>query len=77
MDMKAAGARLRKLRGDIPVRVAAAQLDISSSALICYEHGTKIPRDDVKEKLADFYGTTVPHIFWPECLLKVNTGGGR
>lgn len=61
-----AGARLRELRGGRTQQEVAAELGISKSALAMYEQDKRTPRDEVKIKLARFYGKTVQFIFYPE-----------
>lgn len=56
--------RLKKLRGDIPREKVCVDLGISFSALQSYETGTRIPKDETKIKLADYYGVTVQSIFF-------------
>lgn len=56
--------RLRKARGDIPREVVATACGISLSAISMYENGERVPRDEIKVKLADFYNTTVQALFF-------------
>ena len=58
------GARLRSLRGDIPRAVVAEAVGVSISALQMYENGARVPRDQTKRALADYYHTTVEAIFF-------------
>lgn len=60
------GQKLKDLRGDRSRDSVAAAVGISSSALGMYENNLRIPRDDIKKKLADFYGVTVQHLFFTE-----------
>jgi len=56
--------KLKELRGDKnPIEVAEA-LKISSRALSSYELGERIPRDEVKKRIADYYHLTVQEIFF-------------
>ena len=41
----------------------AANLGISVSALTMYENGARIPRDEMKIKIAAYYGKSVQEIF--------------
>lgn len=61
-----AGQKLKDLRGDRSRDSVAAAVGISSSALGMYENNLRIPRDDIKKKLADYYGVTVQHLFFTE-----------
>lgn len=58
--------RLTKLRGSTPREEVATKLDISVSALQMYENGQRIPRDDIKMKIAAYYGKTVQEIFFDD-----------
>ena len=58
------GARLRSLRGETPRAVVADAVGVSVSALQMYENGARIPRDQTKMALADYYHTTVAAIFF-------------
>lgn len=58
------GKKLLKLRGDNTQEAVAKALGISISALGSYERGERIPRDDVKLRIAKFYGQTVQEIFF-------------
>jgi transcriptional regulator with XRE-family HTH domain len=44
----------------------AAAVNVSKSAIEMYECGARMPRDDVKEKMALFFGTTVGALFFGE-----------
>ncbi len=56
--------RLVQARGDKRREEVAASVGISVSALSMYENGYRVPRDDVKIRLADFYKTTVQALFF-------------
>lgn len=58
------GERLRKLRGDKTQATVARELMISDSALSAYETDERVPRDDVKARIAEYYDTTVQEIFF-------------
>ena len=63
MDKKSIAQRLLKLRGTTPRRQVATACNIKVSALTNYELGIRIPRDDVKKRLAAYYGESVESIF--------------
>ena len=65
MEMTA-GEKLRELRGDKSQEEVARAVMISDSALSFYENGDRTPRDDVKKRLAEYYGKTVGEIFFNE-----------
>jgi len=58
------GETLKKLRGSRTQAEVAKALGISISALSMYENGERIPRDEVKKRVAEYYGRTVQHIFF-------------
>lgn len=64
MDAILIGKRLRDLRGDSTQNETAKALGISISALAMYENGNRIPRDEIKLKIAKHYGKTVEEIFF-------------
>ena len=65
MDRKETIAeRLRKARGDTAREVVATACGISLSALSMYENGERVPRDEIKVRLAKFYKTTVQALFF-------------
>ena len=64
MDAKKIGKRLRLLRGTRPGREVCQALNISRSALSMYEQGQRIPKDDIKTKLAKYYNKSVQEIFF-------------
>ena len=64
MNPKKIGAKLRKLRGNISLETVANAVGISRSALVMYERGERIPRDEIKIKLAKYYDATVADLFF-------------
>ena len=64
MDKKTIGARLSALRGDIPRETLAKELGVSVSAIQMYETGERIPRDEIKVKIANYFNCTVQQIFF-------------
>lgn len=64
MDTEKMAEKLKKLRGAIPRESVANAIGISVSALSMYETGKRIPRDDIKIKIAKFYGKSVSSIFF-------------
>lgn len=64
MDKKLIGERLRRLRGDTDKLELANKVGVSERAIDSYELGERIPRDEVKKKIAEFYGVTVESIFF-------------
>jgi len=64
VNKKVIGEKLLKLRSNKPREEVAAAVNISVSALQMYENGQRIPRDEIKVRLADYYETTVQEIFF-------------
>ena len=58
------GEKLKTLRGNRSADEVAKAVGISRSAIGMYELEERIPRDDIKIKLADYFGTTVQAIFF-------------
>lgn len=64
MDYKTIGQRLISLRGNKSLTDVAKDLKISISALSMYENDKRVPRDEVKKQIADYYHTSVEMIFF-------------
>lgn len=58
------GERLRELRGEKRREVVAAENGISVSALSMYETDKRVPRDEAKIRLAQYYGVSVQDLFF-------------
>ena len=60
--------RLIDARGDRPRAEVAKAVGISLSALTMYEIGKRVPRDEIKVRLSDYYGVSVQDLFFtPLC----------
>ena len=64
MDANLIGKRLVALRGKKTQSQVSNAVGITASALSMYECGERIPRDEVKERIAEYYGCTVQEIFF-------------
>lgn len=64
MDSKKIGKLLTALRGEQTLQDVAKTLGLSPAAIRQYESGNRIPRDNIKEKIAEFYDKTVQEIFY-------------
>lgn len=64
MNSMVIGQKLKELRGKQSVAAVAKDLRISTSALFMYERGNRIPRDEIKKRIAMYYGKTVDDIFF-------------
>lgn len=58
------GAKLRALRGDKTQQKVADDLGITKSALAMYERDERVPRDEIKVRIAQYYGKTVQFLFF-------------
>lgn len=56
--------KLVELRGEKSRADVATALGISISALQMYEIGERVPRDEIKSKIAHFYKKSVQSIFF-------------
>ena len=56
--------QLKKLRGNNSQDEIARQIGITKSSWAMYERGERVPRDEVKVKIANFFGKTVQEIFF-------------
>lgn len=64
IDAKVIGKRLQMCRGNMPREAVAKEIETSVSAISMYENGERIPRDDIKIKLATLYKKSVQEIFF-------------
>jgi len=58
------GKRLIDLRGNRTQEEVAKDNNLSLSAIGMYERGERIPKDEIKIRLAKYYGKTVQEIFF-------------
>lgn len=64
MDKKKIAKKLVELRGNKSQAEVARDLEISNSAIAMYENGERIPRDDIKLKIANYYKKRIDEIFF-------------
>ena len=64
MDKKVIAGRLKSLRGGTPIRAVAKDCGISHSALAMYENARRVPKDEIKIKLAKYYNTSIEDLFF-------------
>ena len=64
MNLQKIAARLRELRGTRTVRAVASAIGVTPQAISHYETGQRVPSDDIKVKLAEYYHKTVQEIFY-------------
>lgn len=58
--------KLRTLRGKRTQAEVAEDLGITPSAYAQYERGERIPRDDIKQKIAKYYKRSVTFLFFSD-----------
>lgn len=58
------GEKLRELRGDMSQEKMAKELGITKSSLAMYERNERVPRDEVKIRIANYFKKTVQEIFF-------------
>jgi len=64
LDARRIGEKLKELRGDRTLDEVSKSIGVSISALGMYETGQRIPRDEIKLKIADYYRVGVEKIFF-------------
>jgi len=64
MNRQKMGQKLVELRGAKSREQVAVDLGISYSALVSYELGERVPRDEIKIKIAKYYGVDVGELFF-------------
>lgn len=58
------GEKLISLRGEKSQQEVAQDLNISVSALSMYENDNRTPRDEIKVRLAKYYGVGIEELFF-------------
>lgn len=58
------GAKLKELRGSKTQQEVADGIGITKSALAMYERNERIPRDEVKVRIANYYGVSISSLFF-------------
>jgi len=64
MDKKCIANRLKELRGVRTQEEVAEATGITISAISMYECAQRVPRDEIKKKLSDYYDETIQAIFF-------------
>ena len=63
-DKMMVGARLKQLRGEKSREEVAIAAGVTAQAISNYECGIRMPSDDIKCKLAAYFGVSVQEIFF-------------
>lgn len=58
------GQKLIALRGDKDIDEVANSIGVTKQAIWNYENDKRVPRDDIKKKIADYYKKSVSYIFF-------------
>ena len=58
------GEQIKQLRGSKSQATVAAAIGITKSSYAMYERGERRPRDEVKKRIADYFGKTVEELFF-------------
>ncbi|TQE88656.1 helix-turn-helix transcriptional regulator [Ureibacillus terrenus] len=64
MNKEKIGKKLAELRGNKSREEVARDIGISLSAWQMYENGQRIPRDEIKIKIASYFNKSVEEIFY-------------
>lgn len=64
IDANVIGKKLIELRGERTQEEVAKGVGLSLSAIGMYERGERIPRDEIKIRLANYYNKSVQQIFF-------------
>ena len=66
MDNQKIADRLIKLRGSRTQAEVAQAIGVTPSAYSMYENGDRIPRDEIKKRISEYYKRTVNTIFFAD-----------
>lgn len=66
MQREMIGKRLQELRGARSREEIGMAIGVTSQAIYNYECGARVPSDDIKVKLADYFKKSVQEIFFDE-----------
>ena len=58
------GQKLRELRGAKTAAAVAEDIGVCVSSIFMYERGERIPRDEIKKRISDYYGVPLQDIFF-------------
>ena len=64
MDKGKIAERLIALRGSKTQTEVAQAIGVTPSAYSMYENGERVPRDEIKKKIAEYYKKSVATIFF-------------
>lgn len=58
------GKKLRELRGSRTQDEISKELGITKSSYAMYERDERVPRDEVKVRISNFFGVSVQELFF-------------
>jgi transcriptional regulator with XRE-family HTH domain len=58
--------KLKALRGRKTQAQVAKDLGITASAYAQYERGDRVPRDDIKKAIAEYYDSSIAYLFFSD-----------
>lgn len=64
IDTKKMAEKLKLLRGKKTQKEVCSDVGITPSALAMYETGERVPRDEIKVVLAQYYHVTIDELFF-------------
>jgi len=64
MNPKIIGAKLKELRGDRTQLEIANAIGVTTMAISQYENGERVPRDEIKIKLAALFKVNIEELFF-------------
>lgn len=66
MDKNIIGKRLKDLRGERTLEDVGKDLQVTAMAVSLWERGERIPNDDMKLKISNYFGVPLFDIFFAE-----------
>jgi transcriptional regulator with XRE-family HTH domain len=63
---KTIAKKLAELRGARSRQQVADDIGVSLSAILMYENGFRVPKDEIKKRFADYYKVSVDDIFFSQ-----------
>lgn len=66
LDKPAIMKRLRELRGTRSRREVGEAIGVTGQAIAMYENGLRIPEDNIKIRMANYYNVSVQDLFYSE-----------
>lgn len=64
IDAQTIGKRLRALRGNRTQKEVGDAIGVTAMAISFYERGERVPTDDMKVALAQYFNSTIEAIFF-------------